>query len=459
MAIPISMPRQGQSVETCVITEWLKKIGDKVSKGDVLFSYETDKASFEFESPVSGTLLATFFEKGADVPVLTNVAVIGESGETYDQFSPTASSSISSASQAGSVTQAGAGGNTVTLETMDASSPVLELPASDGVIKISPRARKRAEEKGIAIASVAGSGPGGRIIERDIHAVSTRAALMTKTAQAKSASENLAAPMTGTGIGGRVRSEDLTAATTAPAQRQALPQQDEYTDVAITKIRALIAQRMMQSLSQSAQLTMTSFANASGLVALRKKLKEQRDTLGIENITINDLVAFSLCRVLPQFPDLNTLYIDGVLRRYKHVHLAVAVDTPRGLMVPVVRFADSLSINEMARQVKSLAQQCNDGSINPDYLTGGTITISNLGVYGIESFTPVLNPPQVALLGVNTIAPRPIQNEEGQYGFAPHIGLSLTIDHRYVDGAPAARFLQALCKAIENIEITIACLK
>jgi len=449
MATPIAMPRQGQSVETCVILEWFKKKGEAVKAGENLFSYETDKASFEFESPASGVLLETFFEPGADVPVLTNVAVVGEQGEDVGSFRPGVQGAVAT-------DEKGAGNEEKRTTGQETLAVVAQAP-DGGSLNASPRARRRAGETGVVLATLAGSGPGGRIIERDVEAAAKQAPALTKTARARAEKEGLAAPAAGTGIGGRVRAGDLVTASRAmPLASPSGPLADDFAEVKLTKIRRLIAERMSQSLADSAQLTLNMSANATALLALRKKLKENREKLAIENITINDLAAFALVKTLPQFPEVNALFIDDTIRQYKHVHLAVAVDTPRGLMVPVVRFADTLTLNELARRIKGLAQQCIDGSVNPDFLQGGTITLSNLGVYGVESFTPVLNPPQVALLGVNTISPKPVADANGQYTIAPYIGLSLTIDHRAVDGAPGARFLQVLVDAIENIELTLA---
>ena len=168
------------------------------------------------------------------------------------------------------------------------------------------------------------------------------------------------------------------------------------------------------------------------------------------------MIALVVARTLPSHPELNSLYKDEKVLRYEHVHLAMAVDTPRGLMVPVVRFADQLPLESLSVRLKELAAQCREGSINPDLLTGGTITISNLGTFGIESFTPILNPPQVAILGVNAIAPRTVQAENGDYAVRPHIGFSLTIDHRVVDGAPGARFLKELCDHIAAVDSMLA---
>ncbi|MBD3392633.1 MAG: 2-oxo acid dehydrogenase subunit E2 [Chitinivibrionales bacterium] len=416
MATPIAMPRQGQSVETCVILEWSKNAGDSVSEGDTLFTYETDKASFDFESPVSGTLLATFFDTGADVAVLENVAVVGDPGEDPEPFRP--ANGVKTAVEP--VVAAAAGHAAAAAHRSAPVAPVAAVIAGTK-LRVSPLARKRASEKGVVLASIIGSGPGGRIIERDV---------------LKAAVETVATPA-------------------APAYVPVVPEGDDVQTVPLSTMRRTIGDRMMSSLAGSAQLTLNMSANATAMLGLRKRIKDAGEKLGLSNITINDLVSFALVKTLREFPEFNALIADGALQRYRHVHLAVAVDTPRGLMVPVVRNADALSLNALAQAIKKQAASCQEGAINPDDLSGGTITISNLGSFGVESFTPVLNAPQVALLGVGAIVPRPVLADDGSYHAEPHIGLSLTVDHRAVDGAPAGRFLQALGKAIESIDLTV----
>ncbi len=429
MSTPVVMPKQGQSVESCVILEWMKKKGDKINLGDILFSYETDKASFEFESPVAGVLLETFFNAQDDVPVLTNVAVIGETGENVDQFRP-------GTAQPAKVQEAPSAQPSA--KAPQAAAPMAQSSqvgiASDGAsAPASPRAKRKAEERGINVSVLAGSGPKGRIIERDVLAQPA----LTKTAAARGKAEGLVAPVSGPGIGGRIRATDLVAAS----QRIAgTPVEDMVTEIRLSNMRKIIGTRMLQSLQQCAQLTMSAYADATSMLAFRKKLKAKSKDLALPDISVTDLIAFAVAKTLPAFKELNCLYKDEKLLRYDHVHLAMAVDTERGLMVPVMRFADTLPLAALSAGLKDLASQCREGAINPDLLTGGTITISNLGMFGIDNFTPILNPPQVAILGVNGISARPSQAESGEFTVKPHIGFSLTIDHRIVDGAPQPGF-------------------
>lgn len=427
------MPKQGQSVESCVLLAWLKKKGDRVNKGEPLFSYETDKAVFEFESPVSGVLLETFFDEQDDVPVRNTVAVIGEPGENAEQYRPSPDKSA------------------INRETRTPSPAAARVPLTNSLVPespaagpgaASPRAQRKAEKRGLDLSDITGTGPGGRILERDVLA----GPALTSTAAARRAAENLPLPA---GHSGRVRAADLGP---GKAYEAPYPAEEGVTEVKLSTIRKIIGSRMLQSLQQSAQLTMNAFADATALTAWRKKAKAKSRKLQSPDITVTDLVALAAVRTLSAFPELNCISKDGRVFRYSHVHLAVAVDTPRGLMVPVVRYADKLSLEELSTAIKGLAAQCREGSVNPDLLAGGTITITNLGIFGIENFTPVLNPPQVAILGINAITLRPVQNKSGRCAARPHIGFSLTIDHGVVDGAPGARFLKTLCDHVAAMD-------
>jgi pyruvate dehydrogenase E2 component (dihydrolipoamide acetyltransferase) len=212
---------------------------------------------------------------------------------------------------------------------------------------------------------------------------------------------------------------------------------------------------MLLSLQTTAQLTLNASADARALLAYRKRLKDSSELLGLRDVTIGDLVLYAVSRTLPDFPDLNALFNGNSISVFKHVHLALAVDTSRGLVVPVIRQANTISLKKISLEAKRLAIACQDGRIAPDELTGGTFTVTNLGTFGIESFTPILNPPQVAILGVGNINLKPV-NVNGEVQFIPHIGLSLTINHQVVDGAPGARFLQALSNNLTDLELMLA---
>jgi pyruvate dehydrogenase E2 component (dihydrolipoamide acetyltransferase) len=220
-------------------------------------------------------------------------------------------------------------------------------------------------------------------------------------------------------------------------------------------VRKVIAERMWESLQSTAQLTLNASADARSLLTYRKRLKNSDESLGLQNITINDLILFAVSRTLPLYPEVNALFKEHTIYQYKNVHLAVAVDTPRGLVVPVIRKAQALSLKQISEEAKRLAAGAMDGSVSPDELTGGTFTVTNLGSLGIESFTPILNPPQVGILGVGNINLKPVEID-GNVEFIPRISLSLTINHQAVDGAPGARFLQTLSQRLAEPELLLA---
>lgn len=424
MATAVIMPRQGQSVESCIIGEWFKKVGDPVQEGDILFSYETDKSSFEEPAKQAGTLLAIFYGADDDVPCLTTVGVIGEPGESYAEFAP---------DQAAGTAEAPG------MEAPAAKAPAAAAVAAPAVQAegsalrgVSPRARNAAERLHVDPAQAQPTGPNGRVIERDIKALAQ-------------------ASRTGTGLGGRVTAADQAAAPAAQAAPAVQGADTEYQDVKLPNIRKVIAKSMFQSLSTMAQLTHTTSFDATCIMNFRKGLKAAPEQLQVPNITLNDIILFAASRVLPKHPDLNAHFLEDKMRYFRHVNLGIAVDTPRGLMVPTLMRAEEKSLKQIAAEAKALAAACQDGSINPDLLQGASFTVSNLGTLGIEHFTPVINPPQTGILGVDCIVER-VRTVDGQIAVYPAMGLSLTYDHRALDGAPASRFLQDMRAALENFQ-------
>ena len=446
MAIPVMMPKQGQSVESCIISQWFKKKGDHVKVGDVLFSYETDKASFEEEAKAEGVLLEIFYGDGDEVPVLCNVAVIGQVGESVEEFKP-----LPNPPQRGESDLFG--GNAVPAVEIpkEIYGTSMEIPAIQEVVtpeahtssplgrveerlRVSPRARLIAGRKGIDLTTVKGTGPKGRIISRDVEG---------SPAPAFPKVEEVSAPS--------VRQETLNALT-APVT--------EYSDSEcvvkkLTNIRKLIAKAMYESLQNSAQLTHHLSADVRKLLALREEIKQaQKTDPNCPNITLNDMICWAVIRALEKFPEANSHFLGDSIKTFRKVHLGLAVDTPRGLMVPALRNANDLSLKGLSNNLRALADDCRKGSIDPDLLQGtaGSFTVSNLGAYGVEMFTPIINVPQVAILGVNTIIPRPADIGGGVMAFVPYIGLSLTYDHRAIDGGPATLFLKEIKTQIENFK-------
>lgn len=442
MAIAVIMPKQGQSVESCIITALHKKKGDTVKKGEVLFSYETDKASFEEESPADGTVLVSFYGEGDEVPVLENMMIIGEPGEDISALSAPAS-----AEKAEETTPST---DVTTPFTPGEEAPILAVQTVQTENRfISPRAKKLAEKNVVPVSQLAGTGPEGRIVENDVRAYLADRPKMTPLAKKVAVEEGVRPESAGTGLAGRARAADLAVPVNTIYGM-------DYEDKKLSNMRKLIAKSMHSSLQNSAQLTHHLGADARRILALRKKAKTAQEEGRIAvNITLNDMVCYAVIKALKKFPEVNTHFLGDVKRYFHKVHLGLAVDTERGLMVPALRNADDLSIAGLSGQLGELAAACRGGSVNPDMLAAeaATFTVSNLGSYGVEMFTPVINLPQSAILGVNTILPRPKDLGDGVYAFVPHIGLSLTYDHRSLDGGEATRFLKQIATEIETLEI------
>ena len=430
MANPVIMPRQGQSVESCIITTWHKKVGDAVAEGDILFSYETDKSAFDEKSLFSGTMLAILCEEGDVVPCLDNVCVIGEAGEDVSAFTGGSAPAEEAKEEAAAAPE----------KKADAPVSTANEAASGDRIKISPRAKALALKTGVDMTAVVPTGPHGRIIERDINAALDKGATATIAAVEDFLSGKAPVTIPAT-------EADAPAVAPAPAVIEA-----EYEEVPMSGVRRAIARSMHASLSEMAQLTLNASFDATALMEWRKTLKAGGEAMGLGKISLNDMVMYAVSRVLLDHPTLNATLVDNTMRLYKHANVGMAVDTDRGLLVPTIFKADELSLAEFAKATKAAAAKAREGALTPDEMSGGSFTVTNLGSLGIESFTPVINPPQTAILGVCAITNR-LKADGTVY---PAMGLSLTFDHRAVDGAPAAKFLKDLCTALENFSLLLA---
>ncbi|MFV0429250.1 MAG: dihydrolipoamide acetyltransferase family protein [Arachnia sp.] len=445
MATVVVMPQLGNSVESCLIISWSVAEGDEIAENAVLCEVETDKASMEVPSSASGTILKLLWSQGDDVPVKEPLVVVGAPGEDPGPVLADigwGGDAAAEAAEAAPAAQAAA------------AVPTAPAAATRPATGVSPRARQLAASKGLDAGSIeAGSGPGGRVIERDVQAALAAGPDVTRAAaRAGGAGQS---GLAGTGLGGRATAADLQEGAPAPVSAAYLDFPGPVTQAPLKGIRKTIADRMMNSLASSAQLTYTTTARAQGLLGLRKKLKGSDPELGLAGVTIGDLVGFAAVKTAARHANHNAHLADGVLTTFERVHLGFATDTPRGLLVPTVRNASSMSLKQFSAISKQLAQEAIAGAINPDLLGGATFTVSNLGGFGIESFTPLLNVPQTAILGVDAIFPRATIDADGSTGVEQRIGFSLTADHRVIDGADAARFLQDLVRLVENIEITV----
>ena len=441
MATIVVMPQLGNSVESCIIVEWMIAEGDTVSVDQTLASIETDKSTME----VPSTALKLLWEEGDEVPVKDPLIIVGEPGEDISGLVPGGDAAPAEADAPAE--QAAA--------APEAAAPAFATERATGAV--SPRARALAASNGVDASAIAeGSGPHGRVIERDVAASIAAGPVLTSAARAAGVSA-----AEGTGIGGRVSVADAgrtaeaapAAAVAAPAAAADFP--GASTSAPLKGVRKVVAKRMMESLTSTAQLTLNTTANAAGILAMRKKVKNADEALGLNKITLNDLVCFAVSRTLLKYPVFNAHLEDGVLTEFEQVHLGFACDTPRGLLVPVIRSAQALVLKAFSDEAKRLAGGAIDGSLSPDFLSGGTFTVSNIGSFGIETFTPVINLPQTAILGVGAITPRPTVAADGSIGVEQRLNLSLTIDHQVIDGADGARFLRDLVAAIENIDVTV----
>ena len=418
MANGVLMPKQGITVESCILTKWHVKVGDTVKKGDVLFSYETDKSAFDQESEFDGKVLALFAEEGDEVPVLINVCAIGGDGEDFSSLAPNGVSAPEAKEVKAEEVKAE--------EKVEETATAVEVatPASDdGRIFASPRAKNLANKLGVDLATATPTGPNGRIVEADVRKASVNPAPARAVATAKT-----------------YTMDDFKA----------------YKDEKMPNIRKVIAKGMMNSLSSMAQLTMNISFDCTNINELRKFLKANAEKLGLPNITINHIIIYALSRVLKNHKDLNAHLLNGdTMRYFDHVNMGIATDTPRGLLVPTLFGADTMTLSEIAINSKKLSSDAIAGGINPELLSGGTFTVSNVGTMGVESFTPVINPPQTAILGVCALETKVKLGKNGEVLPYSAMTLSLTFDHRATDGAPAGRFLKELKEYLENFSFNL----
>jgi pyruvate dehydrogenase E2 component (dihydrolipoamide acetyltransferase) len=407
MADVVIMPRLSLNEETNLLSQWYVAEGDKVSVGDKLFCIETDKSTLDVDSEFEGTVLKKYYDDYAVVTVLTPVCVIGQEGDEIPELEVPAEEAAEDAAAPAAEASVQAEAATEAAASVAAPDSLKEKKG------ISPRAKKLAEQNGINnFTAIPASGAENRILEEDIINYMKNG---------------------------------------APVLRQ--PTGEKKT-VKLPRIRKVIAKNMMNSLQSTAQLTMSSVFNASAIQACRARFKAEEGEM--KNVTIGDLVLFATARTLEEFPYMNSWMVnDDEAIEFADVNLGCAVDTERGLMVPTIMGANVKSLLEVSNDLKEMTGECRKGSISPDKLKEATFTVTNLGSFGIRTFTPILNPPQVGILGVGTIDYMMKQTREGVL-YYPGCTLSLTVDHRLVDGGPAARFLKKLCENLEHIEELIA---
>ncbi len=403
MAVEVKLPRLGQGMEAGTIVRWLKSEGEAVAKGEPLYELDTDKVTQEVEAEADGVLLKIVLPEG-EADVGTTVAVIGSEGEDVSELVASAGGNGGAPAPAPAPTEPQAGG----AEGGGAAAPAVAPARAPGErVKASPLARRIARERGIDLAALSGTGPEGRIIAEDVEKAAT-------------------AP----------------AAAAAPVAAPA----GEVEVVELTSVRRTIARRLTEAWEAPVfQLTVT--ANATELSATRERMVELLRE-GETKPTVNDVLTRIVASALMRHRPVNALFVDGKIHRYPGANVGIAVATANGLVVPVIRDTDRKSVQEIAAARADLVSRARDGKLTLPDLEDGTFTISNLGMYGIEQFIAVLNPPQVAILAVGSIEDRP-HAIDGQLEIAPTLTLTLTCDHRAIDGSEGAEFLRTVKQFVE----------
>jgi pyruvate dehydrogenase E2 component (dihydrolipoamide acetyltransferase) len=405
MAEVIRMPKMSDTMTEGVIVSWLKKVGDDVKPGDILAEVETDKATMELENYVKGTLLHIGIEEGGSVPVDAVIAVVGKKGEDF--------ASLLGDSPAPKKEETKAENNKteeVKAAPVEEKSAKAESSSSDDArLKASPLAKKIASDKGIDINQISGSGDNGRIVKRDVE---------TFTPAAKSASAPAASAVSGT---------------------------ESFTDVPVSQMRKVIARRLGESKHTAPHFYLTMSINMDKVIEARKAILEQSET----KVSVNDIIIKAVAASLRKNPAVNTSWLGDKIRFNNHINIGVAVAIEDGLIVPVVKFADTKGIAQISAEVKDLASRAKAKKLQPNEFEGNTFTISNLGMFGIDEFTAIINPPDACILAIGA-AKETVIVEKGQMKVANIMKVTLSCDHRAVDGAVGSAFLQTLKSMLEN---------
>jgi len=439
VAIEVTLPKLGLTMEEGTLEEWLVNDGDVISVGTPLLRLATDKIDVDVEAEAEG-IMARAVPNGTTLPPGAVLGWLLAPGEAAPGgAAPVAAPAVATQQAA---------------EPVGAAAPVNALTHEGGRQFVSPNARRVADQLGVDVAQVAGTGPNGRVVSEDVEAAAAAgSAKITSPLARRDAAQagiDINAVQTDNGFVTRkdvreaISGQVVTPAAPAAAVSGAVAAIQETASIIPMKgMRGTIAARMVQSLTEMAQLTHGFEVTMDAVVDLRGTLKEQYRDLGLQVPSLNDFIVRAASLALRKHPILNSTIVDKEIHVLSHIHMGMAVAVPGGLMVPVIRDADTLSIFELARVTRELAEDCRAGSISLDALEGGTFAVTSLGTYGVDMFTPVINPGNVGILGVGRL--REGGKWEGErFVKTQLLTLSLTFDHRVVDGAPAAEFLQTL---------------
>jgi pyruvate dehydrogenase E2 component (dihydrolipoamide acetyltransferase) len=407
MAEVIEMPRLSDTMTEGVIAKWHKKVGDSVKPGDLLAEIETDKATMEFEAPTGGVLLYIGAPENQPIPVGVPIAIIGKPDEDISALLPKGDSSSASAHPKDSEPTLAA--SSAVPSRMPTPTPLEGASPSETRLKASPLARKMAKEAGIDLRQLQGTGEGGRIIRRDVEAY------LSRTAEIKAPSLP-------------------TPPSTAP-----------YREVPLSQMRKTIARRLTASMQEAPHFYLTRSISMEAAATWREKL----NALSPTKISFNDLIIKAVATALRKHPYLNAAWMGDHIRLYQEIHIGFAVAVDEGLIVPVIRHADRKGLSEIATETATLAQKARERKLSPEEYTGSTFSISNLGMFGIEEFTAVINPPEAAILAVGAIQPTPVVKGD-KIEIERRMRVTLSCDHRVVDGATGAAFLATLTELLEE---------
>ncbi|MFI6172249.1 dihydrolipoamide acetyltransferase family protein [Nocardia sp. NPDC051052] len=432
----ITMPRLSDTMEDGVVSAWLKQVGDQITRGEVVAEIETDKALMELEAYEDGVLEQILAQPGTRIPIGEPIAIVGDGSG--------AGAAAAGSASAGAVAQA----NPSSSDSADAevarpasaNSASVEVQVGERK-KSSPLARKIARELGVDFAHVVGTGPGGRITRQDVeqaHRNGVPAPAAPLDASPATSIPAASAPVTS----GSVPSANAAAA-------QSIPASDDYEEIPLTNIQRVSATRLTESKQQAPHIYLTSAIDVTDLLAFRAQINETLAAAGAGKVSVNDLLVKAVATTLRKEPSVNVSFAGDKLLRHKGIHLGIAVATPAGLLVPVIRDADRKSVSEIAADSRDKATRARDRKLRGEEMSGGTFTISNLGMFGIEHFTAVINPPESAILAVGA-ATDELRLDNGAVTTRKILRVTLSADHRAIDGAVAAQFLAHLKDLLEH---------
>jgi pyruvate dehydrogenase E2 component (dihydrolipoamide acetyltransferase) len=431
----VIMPKMGDAMEEGTLLKWLKSEGEEVSEGDPIAEIETDKVTMELEAEDEGTLAQLIADEGQDVPVGEAIAFIQGEGEEVPERSE--GGGEEEAEEGGEEDGGGAQATATETEAPEEEADVRADGRADGHFRASPIVRRLAEENDLDLSKIDGSGPAGRIVERDV-----RAAMESGTAQRTEdgAAEGAAAP------------EQPQQAEMQGFQPARLPEPTEEPGTQLvepTRMMQVIGERMTESKQHVPHFYATVEVRMDAAMALRKQLNEQLEEEGIK-LSVNDFVMKACAVALRNYPNLNALYTTHGVELHEKIDMAMAVALDQGLITPVIRDIGSKGLAAISQESKDLATRAREGGLTPEEYQGGTITVSNMGMFGIESFTAIINPPQAAIVAVSSIAKRPDYDENGEVVPASFMKLTLSADHRIANGRDGALYMAEVKRVLEN---------